>query len=140
MQDVALYKAQNNQAIEDITREKLVISKAVQSARAKGLDPESIEGFFKAQIAVAKAIQYRYRADLLSQPVTAEPRDLTTVIRPALIDLSDQIINSIIENLNVLDSLEQVSFDEFDQVINLKYVSFADKQLIFQSLKGIKLL
>ena len=92
MEDVALFKARRQLAIEDIEREKIVIEKAKKSAQNKGLDPDSVEAFFKAQISVAKAIQFRYRADLLSQPTSREPRDLKQEIRPQLISLGDQII------------------------------------------------
>ena len=68
MEDVALFKAQNHLPIEDIQRESVVINKAKVSASEQGLDPEIVKDFFQAQISVAKAIQYRYRADLLSQP------------------------------------------------------------------------
>lgn len=66
MEDVALFKAVNHLPIEDSVREKKVIANAKTSAASKGLDPDSVEAFFEAQISVAKAIQYRYRADLLS--------------------------------------------------------------------------
>ncbi len=140
MQDVALYKAQNNKAIEDITREQLVINNSKQAARLKGLAPEHIEEFFKAQIAVAKAIQYRFRADILSQPSTTKPRDLIKEIRPALLKLGEQIINHMVDHLNIYGSFQQLTFAEFDAAIDVNYLTLADKQLMFRSLHSIKLL
>ena len=77
MEDVALFKANHQRPIEDIKREAFVIEKAAKSAQEFGLNRESIVAFFTSQISAAKAIQYRYRADLLSQPSSKKPRDLT---------------------------------------------------------------
>ncbi len=85
MEDVALYKSNNNQAIKDKERELFIINNASLSAEKQGLNKESVIAFFRAQISAAKAIQYRYRADLLSKPTDKEPRNLDTVIGPALI-------------------------------------------------------
>nr|WP_269809096.1 gamma subclass chorismate mutase AroQ [Enterovibrio nigricans] len=82
MEDVALFKANNHKPIEDIEREKIVINKASESAKDSGLNQQSVIGFFTAQISAAKAIQYRYRADLLTEGSAREPRDLTDEIRP----------------------------------------------------------
>ena len=65
MEDVALYKAQKGIKIEDLARELVVVETASLSAQKAGLDIESVSEFFQAQISAAKAIQYRYRADLL---------------------------------------------------------------------------
>ncbi|WP_234912755.1 gamma subclass chorismate mutase AroQ, partial [Vibrio anguillarum] len=59
MEDVALYKAYNNEPIEDTKREAIVINNASISAEKEGLNKESVVDFFSAQISAAKAIQYR---------------------------------------------------------------------------------
>ncbi|QUM81972.1 hypothetical protein HWV01_17640 [Moritella sp. 5] len=42
MEDVALYKVNNNKPIEDITREEIIIGKAIQSANKVGLDKQTL--------------------------------------------------------------------------------------------------
>lgn len=90
----------SNKPIEDIGREQVVIDKASQSAEKVGLNKQSVVGFFEAQISAAKAIQYRYRADLLSQTTSKTPRDLQTVIRPALIKLGKQINTELVSSFS----------------------------------------
>ena len=95
MEDVALFKAQQHLPIENIERENVVLDKAKMSAFKQGLDPDSIEGFFEAQISVAKAIQFRYRADLLFEPSVEKSKNLQNEVRPLLLELGDQIIKNI---------------------------------------------
>jgi len=140
MEDVALYKAKNNRAIEDVEREKIVIDKAKLSAQEKGLDPTSVEAFFKAQISVAKAIQFRYRADLLSQPSSQEPKDLKTEVRPHLLRLGDQIVQQMMMNVKTNGSFNDTQFSEFDAAIKVGYVTLLDKQLLFKALQKVKYL
>lgn len=140
MQDVALFKAQKHLPIENIEREKLVLDKAKISAQIRGLDPSHIEDFFKAQIAVAKAIQFRYRADLLSEPSVKKPKDLQKEVRPALLSLDDQIIKQIMVYVKANGSIRPTLFAEFDTAINIKYVTTSDKKLLFAALQKVKLL
>ena len=53
MEDVAVYKAQNKIPVEDVGREKRVLSNAKELAATHGLDPDSMERFFIAQISAA---------------------------------------------------------------------------------------
>lgn len=140
MEDVALFKAQKSLPIENIEREKVVLDQAKISAHIKGLDPAHIEDFFNAQIAVAKAIQFRYRADLLSQPSVVKPKDLQKEVRPALLDLGDQIIKQIMAYIKTHGSIDSTLFSEFDSSINIKYVTTSDKKLLFGALRKVKLL
>ncbi|MCP3850047.1 MAG: chorismate mutase, partial [Gammaproteobacteria bacterium] len=97
-----------------------------------------IEDFFEAQIAVAKAIQFRYRADLLSEPSDEKPKDLQKEVRPALLDLGDQIIEQIMMYIRTHGSIEPTLFSEFDATINIKYVTTSDKKLLFKALRKVK--
>ena len=139
MEDVALFKAQNHLAIEDVEREKIVIDKAKRAAQAKGLDPDSVEDFFKAQIAVAKAIQFRYRADLLSQPSSRNPRDLKQEVRPQLIRLGDQIIRQMAMYLDAHGAFKPAAFADFEAALTVNYVTTPDKRLLFDALLSVKL-
>ncbi|MFQ9621615.1 MAG: gamma subclass chorismate mutase AroQ [Enterobacteriaceae bacterium] len=80
MKDVAGYKAQHHQAIEDLQQEKKVLESATADADSLGLKGESVRPFIQAQMDAAKAIQYRYRADWLAAPETDwQPRPLQDV-------------------------------------------------------------
>ncbi|OUR94976.1 hypothetical protein A9Q81_14530 [Gammaproteobacteria bacterium 42_54_T18] len=138
MEDVALFKAENHRPIEDVEREKVVIEKAKVSAHDRGLDPDSVEYFFKAQISVAKAIQFRHRADFLSQPLQHKPKDLQQEVRPSLIRLGDEIIEQMVMYIKTHGSFKSIRFAEFDAVINVKHVAFLDKQLLFKALQKVK--
>lgn len=138
MEDVALFKALNHKAIEDSAREVMVVDKAKAAAAEKGLKPEQVESFFKAQIAVAKAIQYRHRADWLSQPAERQPRDLQTEIRPALITLGAKITQQLADYVKENGEFTPDDFDTFNSAITVKYVTARDKQMLFLSLMEIK--
>lgn len=138
MEDVALYKAQHHKAIEDLPREAVVISKAGESAKTYHLNKASIEDFTAAQISVAKAIQYRYRADLLSKPTDAKPRDLKTVIRPALIQLNNELNKSLSAYLASGHKITQNDWPEFKSTLDNHYVSESDKRMLFTALEKVK--
>ena len=139
MEDVALYKAINHIAIEDLDREKTVIESAAKSAASLGLDSHSVEALFSAQISAAKAIQYRYRADLLSTPETKKPRDLTSVIRPALIRLGKQINEELAAYLQEGGSFSDKDWEIFDASLSERYLSPADKKVLFDALGLVRL-
>ena len=139
MEDVALYKNNNNKAIEDKERELIVIKSASLLAEKEGLDQESVIAFFSAQISVAKAIQYRYRADLLSKPTDQEPRNLDSVIRPALIKLGKDINIEIARYLRDGGVFPQQEFQVFERTVNSRYLTRADKEMLFNALTKIRL-
>ena len=134
MQEVALYKAQQQLPIEDIPREQLVIVDAKIAAAELGLNPESMEDFFAAQIAVAKAIQYRYREQLLSEPSQPPAQDLDSEIRPVLTQLGDRIVQLIAGQILTSGPLGATDWNAFDAAIDTNFVSPADKRLLFDAL------
>lgn len=138
MQDVALFKAKNHLSIEDVQRENVVMEKAKMFASEQGFDPEIVKDFFAAQISVAKAIQYRYRADLLSQPAFQQPRDLQTEVRPALIGLGQKIIEQMVMYSKNQGEFQQTQFADFHAALTVKYVTDADKQHLFNALLKVK--
>lgn len=139
MEDVALYKVNHQKAIEDIEREKTVIAASARSATLVGLDEKSITRFFSSQIAVAKAIQYRHKADLLSVKAHKEPRDLNTHVRPQLIKLGNEINAKIANCLKAGNAFTEQQRVTFNETINLRYVSTADKTNLFEALQKIRL-
>ncbi len=66
MKDVAGYKAEQHLPIEDLAQEKKVLDQSISEAESFGLNSETVKPFIVTQMNVAKAIQYRYRADWLS--------------------------------------------------------------------------
>lgn len=134
MHDVALYKAQHHLAIEDVDREKKVLASATLAATQLGLPANKVDGFFKAQIAVAKAIQYRYRAQWLASPISGAPRDLQTQVRPALIKLGKQLNTELADYLIQGGHFVRSQYQDFSDAIKVKYVTEADKKLLFNAL------
>ncbi len=141
MKDVAAYKARNHSPVEDLQREWAVIKSSREQAERLGLDPDSIEHFFEAQISAAKAIQYRYRADWLSSPLPADykPADLITVIRPALMELGNDLLISIKQFLNRGYSFSPTQEKLFVKTIATARLSQADKVKLYRGLSEIKL-
>ncbi|MCG7499683.1 chorismate mutase [Vibrio sp. Of7-15] len=139
MEDVALYKVNHQKPIEDIKREQFVIEKATYSAEALGLDKKSIAAFYTAQISAAKAIQYRYRADLLNQPTNKKPRDLKAVIRPELIALGKKIDQEILSYLQTQGQFSEGDWEAFSATINRPYLTTVDKRALFNALLAVRL-
>jgi chorismate mutase len=139
MEDVALYKAQKQLPIENIKREQQVLAKAMASAATQDLDPKLIEVFFRAQIDSAKAIQYRYRAELLTEAIEKLPPDLSKEIRPQLLRLGDEIIGQIATHIREHGQLERSLMPMFYTLLHQKYLSDRDKQQLFKGLSQIKL-
>ncbi|BER96732.1 chorismate mutase [Vibrio cholerae] len=139
MEDVALYKAYNNEPIEDTKREAIVINNASISAEKEGLNKESVVDFFSAQISAAKAIQYRYRADLLTTSTDKKPKDLETVIRPELIKLGKDINTKIAQYLREGGSFTKDELEVFKATLKSRYLKESDKELLFDSLTKIRL-
>lgn len=140
MEDVALYKAQQHIPIEDINREIIVIDKAKEYAATQGLHPESIGLFFSAQMSAAKAIQFRYRADLLTTSTERIPRDLNTVVRPALIALGEEILMKLVSYLTMHKSFNAEQFSLFAETLTSHYLKGEDKKFLFAALQKIRII
>ncbi len=141
MKDVAAYKALNHEAIEDIAREAVVLEKSKVQAEKLGLDPSSVMHFFEAQINAAKAIQYRYRADWLSVPLPSnyQPSDLKAEIRPALIELGNEILITVQRYLSSGKTFSRTALNEFINSISTTQLTEADKRQLYEGLSEIRL-
>ena len=141
MEDVARYKVKNDLPIDDAKREEIVVENAKSSASEVGLNPTSIEGFFKAQIAAAKAIQYRARAQwIVKEAEIDEPtKDLDTEIRPALLILGEEIIDALKLYLELEIGFEDSLFSEFSKKVSNPHLSETHKRLLFKALQEVKL-
>ena len=134
MKHVALSKERSNSPTEDIERETVVLMDAVKSANVLGLSGPSVESFFRAQINVAKAIQYRYRADWQSESPSFVPLDLQNNIRPKL----SQIGRSIVHEMAILyrsgGHISEEHRDLFHESIDVEKISQQDRTKLFNSL------
>lgn len=139
MESVALYKAQNKLPVENLERENIVIADAVKAAELEGLNPDSIEEFFSAQIAVAKAIQYRYRAELLSTQNPSQAADLDDIVRPAISKLGKQIVTLLANCLKSTETIKATDIEYFNQSINTRFVTTLDKKMLFGALLKARL-
>ncbi len=99
MKDVAGYKAEQHLSIEDLTQEKKVLDQSLSEAESFGLNSETVKPFIVTQMNVAKAIQYRYRADWLSSPESNwKPQDLAEV-RLKISSLNTELLKNIADEL-----------------------------------------
>ncbi|MEW5971491.1 MAG: chorismate mutase [Pseudomonadota bacterium] len=99
MKDVAGYKAEQHLPIEDLTQENKVLDQSLSEAESFGLNSETVEPFIVTQMKVAKAIQYRYRADWLSSPESNwKPQDLAEV-RLKISTLNTELLKNIADEL-----------------------------------------
>lgn len=141
MKEVAAYKWENQIAIEDAQREKVVIEKSLQKAKAYHLDGPSIQLFFKTQIRLAKVIEQYWFDEWQAKGFDSfEYADLPTVLRPTLLSLGDDILkviractlwqNSQCENLN----LQRI----FCKRLEMKGISLQEKNELFKALLTIR--
>ncbi|WP_284085811.1 chorismate mutase [Acinetobacter pittii] len=138
MKDVAGYKAGQHLPIEDLTQEKKVLDQSLSEAESFGLNSETVKPFIVSQMNVAKAIQYRYRADWLSSPESNwKPQDLAEV-RLKISSLNTELLKSIADELkrNHNKAPHSCSYMWPVQHPQLKE---ADKKALCEALNKIKL-
>lgn len=94
---VALAKWDTGEAIEDPIREAMVIARAVEIGRTKGLQPNIVSEFFKAQIEASKIIQYSLLSDWRRGCMVPkhEPIDLANDVRPELDRLQSLLVHQL---------------------------------------------
>ncbi|WP_194866997.1 gamma subclass chorismate mutase AroQ [Pseudoalteromonas sp. PPB1] len=137
MQSVALFKANKHKPIEDLSREVVVLSQALEQARQQCLDTNSVKAFFQAQMDAAKAIQYRYRAQWLAEGVPNKTADLTK-LRHSLNHLGSAILETLTSHLakhgNLTPELEPV----FNAVLVTDNLTGKDKQRLYRALQSVR--
>ena len=140
MKDVAGYKAQHHQAIEDLQQEKKVLESATADADSLGLKGESVRPFIQAQMDAAKAIQYRYRADWLAVPEKDwQPRPLDEV-RAQIAKLNGVLLQQLADTLHKQGgSLSRLNHAAFMHTVTQKNLSEHDKARLYTTLKQARL-
>ena len=141
MKDVAAHKWVNDKPIEDLKREAIVLQKSITKAKEEGLDANSVENFFIAQITVAKNIQKTWFKEWEQEgfPTTLEFEDLTAV-RASLITLGNEILAAIKPALPSLHNKEERATltESFKRSISTEKVTENDILLILDGLIQIK--
>ena len=140
MEDVARYKTQNQIPVEDREREAIVLEDAYQLAATAGIDAATMEEFFAAQIAAAKAIQYRFRADMLTRSMPERTIDLEREIRPALDRLGTDIVRMFAEILRAGLVMQEEGRDLFSSTLTASLLTDADKDALFNAMLRVRLL
>ncbi|PCI77714.1 MAG: chorismate mutase AroQ, gamma subclass [SAR86 cluster bacterium] len=138
MEDVALFKAQNRIPVEDIEREEFVLSAAKELAASHGLDPKSMERFFIAQIGAAKAIQYRYRAELLTREIPTRSVDLQSNSRPALDRLGNDIVMLFSTLLESRSAMGEESRERFMSTLQSRLLADAEREALFDAMLQVR--
>jgi len=140
MQAVAAHKYVNGIAIENTEREASVLASAILSAQQNGLEPKSVETFFRLQIELAKTVQqswFAYWRAENKQPVfEGGIPDLKTKTRPELISLGKQIIEQIPKALAALHDDQQLrqNLERVEKVITTRFVSKGMKYRLLHTL------
>nr|WP_129955383.1 chorismate mutase [Rahnella sp. RFA10(1/100)] len=138
MKDVADYKAAHHLPVEDMIREQSVLTRTREEAEESGLDGSSIQPFIQAQMDVAKAIQYRYFAQWLSQPPdrTGTQRSLDDV--RASISLQDKKILEAISQKLLAGGFRESDESEIFSLLQAPHLTDADKKMLIGSLVHIR--
>ena len=137
MKDVAGYKAAHHLPVEDLVREQKVLAEAQEEAAKAGVDPQSVAPFIQAQMDAAKAIQYRYLADWLSQPEPEwKPADLADV-RKRISQYDKLILDTLSQQLNA-GGFSKEEHARMVSLLDAPHLSNADKQRLADSLGMIK--
>jgi cyclohexadienyl dehydratase len=95
MAEVAAHKFINRLPIEDREREAAVVQSAAQAALRHGIEVATTRELFRVQISAAKEIQrYWFERWAVAEPPSSA-LDLTTEVRPRLLDLGEQILAAL---------------------------------------------
>ena len=145
MDDVALYKFAHGIPIENKQREAVVLASVIKNAGENNLKPESVEGFFRLQITLAKQIQQGWTDQWRSQgksptTVAADIPDLKTDIRPELITLGAQIVKQFPLALPALHDPAQLasSRSEIRETITSPYISTEMKHRLLHAMAMVQ--
>lgn len=136
MQDVAAFKHANDRRVEDLERERVVITKTLEQAALVGVDPDTAQLFFEAQIEAAKDIQSCWIARWTEEKTSVPENyaDLTTEIRPALLELGGQILEALSAQLPVSPSSQA----EFSEAVRVDCLSDDSRAELFDSLTKVR--
>lgn len=99
MPAVADYKRRFNMPVTDEQQEQAVLKQVATQAREAKLDEQGVQRLFRVQIELAKQVQRAFLRDQpgrLVFPAWAQGLDLTSDIRPALLELGARIVSELV--------------------------------------------
>jgi chorismate mutase len=101
-EQVALAKWDIGAPVEDETRELQVINDAVIAGKARGLKPDEVSRFFRAQIEANKLVQYSLLAEWrrVGRAPNHQPVSLS-LLRPRLDQLQIEIIDELSDTASI---------------------------------------
>ena len=114
MEQVAAYKWQHRQPVEDLAREAVVVAEAADLALRHGLVPQTVERLFLVQIEAAKEIQRHWFGKWQAGAVAPVAPDLAATVRPELLRLGEAIVAAAAPRQpgeGVLPGLDRATFD-----------------------------
>lgn len=118
MPAVADYKRRFNLPVTDQQQEQAVLKQVAAQAREAKLDEQKLQQVFRIQIELAKQVQRAFLQDQpgrLVSPAWAQGLDLTTDIRPVLLELGTRIVHELVRAVPALqerDALLRVAEEE----------------------------
>lgn len=118
MPAVADYKRRFDLPVTDQQQEQAVLTQVAAQARAAKLDEQKVQQLFQVQIELAKQVQRTFLQDQegrLVFPAWAQGLDLTTDIRPVLLELGNRIVHELVRVVPALqerDALLHVAEEE----------------------------
>jgi len=140
MRLVTAWKRANRVAVEDRAREAVVLENAVAAAAAAGLDPATAGPFFEAQIEAAKDVQRcwigRWDAGEAS-PLESAP-DLTTEIRPALLELDRALLDSIEAALARNIAFDEARAADYAATADIDCLSASRRDVVYRRLGQLR--
>ena len=141
MEPVAAWKLANDVAVEDLAREAVVLESATGAATDAGLDAATARVFFEAQIEAAKDIQRcwigRWEAGTAQPPETVP--DLTAEIRPRLLELGAELLDSIEAALARGVAFDGALAAEFAAAADIDCLSVQSRDAIYRALGALTL-
>lgn len=141
MDEVANYKWHKKIPIEDIEREQIVLANAGKGAARFNLEAHSSRAFFSAQIAAAKEIQRTWFKQWRKKGAPQNFIELTTVIRPQLIELGEQIQKQYQLSGRLLQRTNKKLLErQFIKLVDVEYLGLDTKLKLLASLSHIKIL
>ncbi len=136
MPAVADYKRRFNMPVTDEQQEHAVLQQVAAHAREAKLDEQQVQRLFRVQIELAKQVQRAFLGEQPGRfvfPAWAQGLDLTTDIRPALLELGTRIVAELARATPALqerESLLRLSEEE----ITTSVLSTAERRQLGEAL------
>jgi cyclohexadienyl dehydratase len=133
MADVAAYKYQHGQPIEDAAREAVVLAGVRDQALRFGLVPDTVARLFEAQIEAAKAVQAYWFAEWdAGRAAPPAAPDLAGAVRPALLRLGGTIVAAAGSAGPVADRAA------FEAALTMPGLNAAERDALYEAVRALR--